>query len=105
MRYGDIAKKVQAMKPVGRAYPLNFVNTFNVGDQRGECIGIEIVIGGDKYKLLTDKEGKYFLTRYNPKYKMWVDIRFSGSYEDIQSTIINILQRQFIDRVIKNSRG
>lgn len=48
----------------------------------------EIVLYGRKYKEITYDNGEVVLRQYNPKYKMWVNLRFSK--EDDSEIIHNL---------------
>ncbi|MCR4435911.1 MAG: hypothetical protein QHH06_08980 [Clostridiales bacterium] len=60
----------------------------------------ELIIGGDRYKVQPDEKGNYSLIRFNSKYKMWVELKFAGLSEDIQTIITGALRKQYLERIL-----
>jgi hypothetical protein len=48
----------------------------------------EVTIRGKKYKEIISENGQVILRQYNPKYKMWVNLKFSQ--EDDTEIIHNL---------------
>lgn len=100
-------KKVHAVQPGDTLYPFGAGNKIDIGAPKGGgYIGTEIIIGGDKYKLMVDEAGNRYLVRYNKKYKVWVQLKFIGNnYDNLESIIVDTLQEQFIHRILGENRG
>lgn len=101
-----IIKKGHATRDIDKVYLSNAVHKFNREALGRDLCGMkELIIDGDRYKVQQDESGNYSLKRFNEKYKMWVNIGFTGAAKDVQSVITEKFRKQYIDGVLSNSIG
>lgn len=69
---------------------------------RGDNLGDTITIGGDKYKVKIEADKSVVLSRYNKKYEVWVNIKFTESTEELGKEVIRYLKNSYITRTLKD---
>ena len=58
--------------------------------------GRTIIFGGYEYTLGKDDRGEPILKRYNEEYKMWTEISFSKTSNNVKKEVTEILARELL---------
>lgn len=60
-----------------------------------------VLVGKDEYKMQEDESGNILLFRFNPTYKMWIELGFSRTAEnkEIEQAISTILVEKVLQGI------